>query len=174
MVKFFFILVMSVIAACAAHQDFVLIRQNNTSDKMVLDGYYYTVWNDGYYDAIFLYENGVVYHGFNNKFEIGMDSVDRKFLSTSFKSSNSYERNVRYIWGLYQTKGDSIMIERYVVPIFGERYQTYIQRGVIINNKQFVMTHVYFVKEGREKSIRDTFNFRPLPVKPDSTNNFIK
>lgn len=175
MVKFRFVIFLVILfGGCIGHQNLVLTRQNNLSQQIALNGYFYTVWNNKYYDPIFLYENGVVLHGFNEKYELGIDSLDRKLSSSSIIDNNDYEKEVRYIWGLYQIKGDSITIERYAVPIFGERYQTYVGKGVIINNQRFVLTHVRFIKDGREKAIRDTFNFRPLPVKPDSTNNFIQ
>jgi len=175
MVKYIFVIFLVILlGGCIGHQNLVLTRQNNLSQKIALNGYFFTVWNNKYYDPIFLYENGVVLHGFNEKYELNIDSLDRQFLSHSFLNNNGYREKVRYKWGLYQIKGDSIIIERYAVPIFGERHQTYVAKGVIINNQQFVLTHVRFIKDGREKAIRDTFNFRPLPIKPDSTNNFIQ
>lgn len=162
------------LGACAGHQNLILTQQNNVLEKIALDGYFYKVKQNGYYDAIFLYKNSIVLDGGNDNIKIGMDSVDRAFLDKSFVKNTNYRSKVRYIWGLYHIEGDSITIERYVVPIFAERYQTYIEKGQIINNKQFVMTNRRYIKNGKEDAIRDTFNFRPLPVKPDSTNNFIQ
>lgn len=39
--------------------------------------------------------------------------------------------------GIYSIKENYIIIERYKVPAFGESYQTYVDKGFILNEKQY-------------------------------------
>jgi len=173
MVKHLFIGIVFLAAACSVYRQApTLTLENNTSGKIQLDGYFYAKKDNGLYNSIVLYQNGVILEGGSSEISTGIHSVDSNFLAAN-NFNNSYDRKIPYIWGIYIIKGNNITLERYNVPAFGESYQTYVDQGHIRNKKQFIITSRKYIKTGKLEARRDTFNFRPLSTKPDSTNNFI-
>lgn len=174
MVKYLFIGSVFLAVACSVYRQApTLILKNNTSEKIKLSGYFYVKKDNNLYNSIVLYQNGIVLEGGSSEVSAGINSVDSNFLATN-NFNNSYDRKIPYIWGIYSINENYIIIERYKVPAFGESYQTYVDKGHIINERQFIITSRKYIKTGKLEARRDTFNFRPFSTKPDSTNNFIK
>lgn len=165
---YFSIIFFFVVSCSVRRQPPILQLEENVSGKFLLNGYYYTKLDSVFFDIIFFYQNGIVYQGGNPRIKHGFKNIDETF-------SKSYidDKMIGYIWGLYTVDGTKITIERYLTPIYAERYQTYVDKGLILNERQLIITSRKYIKTGKLEARQDTFNFRPLPTKPDSTNNFI-
>ncbi len=122
------------------------------------DGFYYSkkFWN------FFLYRNGVVlgedayFDSLNSiLFFWGKNGNNRKWLNNSAPG-----------WGVFSVENTHITIEQWVGGDAGQKYPTSIIQGRILNDTTLLL-------EG-EPFGRDTFFFHYTPIKPDSTNRFIK
>jgi hypothetical protein len=106
-----------------------------------------------------LYQNGVVlakatYCPYN------VDSALAQMLLPLYQQQN---KEVPYWWGVYKIEGDSLWIDTWMSGDMD--YPTYLYRGNVLNDTTL------FVANHSPKP--DTFCFRAMPVKPDSTNPFI-
>ncbi|WP_294186894.1 hypothetical protein [Sphingobacterium sp.] len=166
---YFYIFFFLIVSCSVRRQLPTLQLKENDSERLLLNGYYYTKLDSVFFDVIFLYKNGIVYQGGNPDIKDGFKNIDETF-------SQSYinDKKTGYIWGLYIVDGNHITIERYLTPIYAEKYQTYVDKGHVVNERKFIITSRKYIKTGKLEARRDTFNFRPLSIKPDSTNNFIK
>ena len=136
-------------------------KQENRSNKLKLDGYYYTRFlNSNANQVIFLYSNGVIYQVIDNSDYLSV-------IENSIKS-NAYAREDKgnpIEWGAYIIKGDSIYIDRWIVGGgTGDKPREY-GVGIILNDTTF--TNSGFSGSG-------LFRFRHFSIKPDSTNRFVK
>jgi hypothetical protein len=166
----FYCVIFILIVSCSVRRQLPTLQlEENSSERLLLNGYYYTKLDSVFFDVIFLYKNGIVYQGGNPRIIKGFKNID-----DTFSKSYVNDKKTGYIWGLYIVEGKNITIERYLTPIYAEKYQTYVDKAHIINERQFIITSRKYIKTGKLETRRDTFNFRPLSIKPDSTNNFIK
>lgn len=166
---YFFVFFFLIVSCSVRRQLPTLQLKENDSERLLLNGYYYTKLDSIFFDVILLYKNGIVYQGGNPRIKHGFKNIDE-----TFSKSNVDDKETGYIWGLYIVDGNNITIERYLTPIYAEKYQTYVDSGHIVNERQFIITSRKYIKTGKLIARRDTFNFRPLSTKRDSTNNFIK
>jgi hypothetical protein len=142
-------------------------------DELRIDGYYYEKsYKDDIYNVYFFYHNGVLLAvgGVENSLE-AMDSCIRRF----YYGRKDYDYSkVRYKWGVYTIKNDSIAFERWYPS---ERpHWAYVREGVILNDTTFHITNSYRVLNGEKTEIEamdETFHFRQFSPKPDSSNIFI-
>lgn len=110
--------------------------------------------------AIFcLYRNGVFLTNGTGS-HVGIDST---FAEMLLYSSKQYYQAVPYWWGVYKIEGDSLWIEKWTSGDMD--YPTYLYRGKVINDTTLFIDNY--------PTGPDTFRFRAMPVKPDSTNPFI-
>lgn len=166
----FYCVIFILIVSCSVRRQLPTLQlEENSSERLLLNGYYYTKLDSVFFDVIFLYKNGIVYQGGNPRIKEGFKNID-----DTFSKSYVNDKKTGYIWGLYIVDGNNITLERYLTPIYAEKYQTYVDKGHIIDERQFIITSRKYIKTGKLETRRDTFNFRPLSIKPDSTNNFIK
>lgn len=84
------------------------------------------------------------------------------------KNGQDYEflNNSAPGWGLYIVNYPNIYIERWTDGDAGAKYPVVTNKGRILNDTTMLLEGVPFG--------RDTFYFHYLPIKPDSTNRFIK
>lgn len=135
------------------------------------------VRTDGFYrntDAtgesnFFLYRSGVILNGMC--IDMGFktaDQVAERIKSIGIKHPNDCD-DVVFAWGLFKIDGSKITIESWMsgTSMSSEKYRTQIFNGEIINDTTICLDK--YISKGR-----DTFHFTQLPIKPDSTNNFIK
>lgn len=141
-------------------------KEYNFSGRIKLEGYYYkeigAQFNSD--DCYFLYRNGII-------MSIGVINTDsaRQILNDKFEDKL---RNIKYVWGLYQIKGDSISFEKWY-PSSGPPKVTFIRKGVILNDSTFVIRSL-MRSNGEDKSaVEEYYHFRKFSPKPDSTNKFI-
>lgn len=131
----------------------------NTSGILKIQGFYY---NTPEYLSFMFYSNGVVLGGF---FSDSPD-INKTIIHYTERSLYDYNYKIPYAWGLFEIKeGGRIKIEKWFSKEWADYGITKIP-GFILNDTTLLLDH---------PSIgRDTFYFHYLPVKPDSTNRFIK
>jgi hypothetical protein len=124
-----------------------------------MQGFYY---NKPDYWSFMLYANGV----FNGDF--GVSERNIYAASRQYTDSLYYKhgKDIPYCWGLFEIKNNNIInIEHWQSREWAEYGITKFS-GVIINDSTLLINHPVVGK--------DTFYFHYLPIKPDSTNRFIK
>lgn len=142
-----------------------LKREANKSKKLKLNGYYYIQGNDMTY-LYFLYENGTILNaaGFNKN---EWAEHERELID---KSKREKVISLKYNWGVYQIRGDSIQFERWHPS---ERpYRTALRKGVILNDTTFIITKV-FSSKGTEAPESDVYHYKRFSTKIDSITTFI-
>ena len=158
-----------------ADDELFIIRAENMSTHLTMNGYYYLQYplqSGGYrYDIYFFYSNGIILYG-----ESPSDSSLPQ-IQTEYKSGAYYQRvkNIKYYWGVYKVEGTNIKFERWYPS---ERpYRAYVREGKILNDTTFQITESYRMKEGQKTeaaSENETYYFKHFLPKPDSTNTFVK
>ena len=152
-----------VFCQCMIWEPLRIQRADNLSGKLRLDGYYYaTSMITGSKEVIFLYSNGVLYQLGDNQSDL---QVIENRLKQNFYKQQGAVQDTPTKWGGYVIKGDSIYIDRWVFGGgVGDKPRVY-GVGVILNNTSF--TNSSYENWG-------PFQFRQFPIKPDSTNRFVK
>jgi len=150
-----------VFCQCMTWEPLRIKRTDNLSGKLRLDGYYYAnSLNSGSKEVIFLYENGVLYQLQDNQDDLQI--IENRLKQKYYRLAQD---NPTY-WGGYVIKGDSIYIDRWVTGGgMGDKPREY-GTGPILNSTSF--TNSSFGKNW------GPFQFRQFPIKPDSTNRFVK
>ncbi len=168
----FALLLMASLCFCSCQMFFgkddnlTLKREDNKSKKLKLNGYYYIQRNDMVY-LYFLFENGSILNaaGFN---EDEWDKYEQKLIA---KSVNEKVISLKYNWGVYQIKSDSILYERWYPS---ERpYRTAIRKGVISNDSTFIITKVVSSK-GETSDENEVYHFKEFRHKMDSVTHYIE
>jgi hypothetical protein len=159
--NFSIMLCVLMLVSCYAAKKIQLAKTANNSNNLKLDGYYYCQ-NDGGSSVFILYRDGVY---FDPGFIMNVSSLSKldTEITTSYGSSF-------WNWGLYQLNGNNLIIERWL-PGSGGPYPTQINKGFIADNKTILISGLRGSKHENEI---DTFRFRYLFPKPDSTNTFIE
>ena len=134
------------------------------------DGYYYADLPTRQTVMIF-YNNGVV------MLPGGTDSTGAAALVQSFiDDKTSGYGKVRYGWGVFFVKGTELTFENWPPTFMGcsPLEQT---TGQIVNDTTFTLikqvTKNNKGKTERELTLNETYHFRPLTIKPDSTNEIV-
>lgn len=147
--------------ACTSWKPLHTHRENNDSGRLKLQGYYYrrfeTYDRGPAIDVLYLFQNGVLQ---NPGVIFGLDFKRNDALLLSGYATEAYFDNPDR-WGGYTIQGDSLVMERWAPGPDKERY---FRKGKILNDSTFTLAD----KDGTE-----TYHFRYLPSKPDSTNRFV-
>lgn len=145
--------------------------------KLRLDGYYYGLADSPYVGNagnIYLYENGVVYDNPNN-------ITDSEAINGNFTIDNSLlkPKQIQKQWGAFRINAnDTIEFERWLSNP-DKCFKVMRTWGHIINDTTFEL----YYKEVRDNKGINTearmtkkgeYHFRKHPIKPDSTNDFVK
>lgn len=167
--KIFTIIILCLLISCdmffGKDDKLTLQKQNNISDKLKLNGYYYCPYsNDEYLTTYFLNSNGILLYSGSFK----TDKLEEYQLKWSNNEFNF--KDVKYWWGVYQIKNDSIFYERWYPS--EKPYKVKLKRGIILNDTTFQITSVE--QNGNKKRINETFYFKKFISKPDSITKFIK
>lgn len=143
-------------------------------NELRIDGYYFGDVNRNtikpFANIYYFYFNGVFFTSDAsdlNEAEAGTIKVDVE---------NSFGKQIKGLWGVFKINGDVIEIERWRSRNNGCETTIY-EQGNIINDTTFIIMKREYRENGtisKIESPNSTFYFRPLPQKPDSTNNFIK
>lgn len=122
------------------------------------NGFYYN--RPDYWSFIF-YQNGVIGNG------LGVSEKKIETLISNYSDPNfTVSRyNVPYVWGLFKITDDSIYIEEWESREWAA-YGKHKFSGLVLNDSTLLLNHPVVGL--------DTFYFYYLPVKPDSTNKFLR
>jgi hypothetical protein len=158
--KFILMLITLLIVACSPPKLGIQQHDVNTRGGIKTQGFYY---NMPEYLSFMFYTNGVIFGGFFSSTR-NIDTLTRIYSDTLLNNQKNYL--IPDEWGLFEIKEDrKIKIEKWYTKGWGDYGITKIP-GYILNDTTLLLDH---------PSIgRDTFYFHYLPVKPDSTNRFIK
>ncbi|GAB5466632.1 MAG: hypothetical protein Kapaf2KO_20680 [Candidatus Kapaibacteriales bacterium] len=145
-------------------------RDYNGSEPRV-DGYYYKDYPNTrrFY---FLWRNGVLYETLLTLSEV--ENIELEFRTGERdKSIQSRKRG----WGLFNINNNSILTEKWGSSPrnFSTFHYTSLIDGIILNDTTFVLRERFGSKNKNDISDNefiDTFRFRQLTPKPDSTNNY--
>ena len=132
-----------------------------------LDGFYHQT-NSEYGRRIYvLYRNGAV--------RVSGAEAGRTLdeIAASLSASASRVAHIRYNWGLFEVKGDTMVIEVWrpgsdVVHTPAFRYT-----GPVLSDTTFMTTQSEPVGGGDVRFYDSSFQFFPMEAKPDSTNDFL-
>ena len=136
-----------------------------------LDGYYYTIFQSDKKsaDIYFFYKNGTILYGMSKHFS-KLSEYEKEFMNGNYYRE---EHSWKYLWGRYYIDSNNIFFEKWE-PSQGS-LPILIREGKILNDTTFIINKHYRIKNGKKKPIwevNDTYYFRKLSPKPDSTNAF--
>ena len=148
---------------CMTWEPLRIKKEDNLTGKLRLDGYYYIFSPDfNVNEVIFLYSNGVIYQ-LNDSWS-DLNIIEGR-LAQNFYIQNGANQDNPAHWGSYTIKRDSIYTDRWTSGGgTGDKPREY-GVGRILNDTTF--TNSAFGGRG-------PFRFRHFPIKPDSTNRFVK
>ena len=137
-----------------------LAKQDVKGNPFKMQGFYYS--KTDYMNYVF-YENGVVLGGFTEPLkDRNIDAISKNLMD---KELIKLYQAVPYAWGLFQLDGQRLKINTWLSFELGA-YLVSKKVGSIVNDSTLLIV---------QPNIGiDTFHFHFLPVKPDSTNKFIK
>jgi hypothetical protein len=160
--KIVFGIVLSFLVGCKA-LPLQTTRIDNNSNALKIQGYYYAkvqeIRDVKYYQAIVLYKNGVM--------KILGVLLGNDFSSHDKRVTNGYAPQETfkeaYNWGEYVINGKNLTTEG---------WNSGPDRPIILDKTGIILNDSTFTQGCCE--IRDTYHFRPLAIKPDSVNTWIK
>ena len=177
--KTMYILLIAILTSCSTckkmnickDEKLTLNRIEFIGTQLRIDGFYYgnpdTAWNNIIrFETFVLYRNGILY-------QTGSEEFDKleSYIESLAKTSG---QNTKYVWGVFSIENSTVKIEHWLPAQCG--YPVILRSGEILNDTTFVLRKIVR-KDSQgttEKDINQTFYFRHLSTKPDSTNNFIK
>ncbi len=144
-----------------------LERVENTSNSLSLSGYYFHKDPIGTVTVFFLYSDGtLMYPG-----SFGDDDFEN-FEKELRRSRIAEVKQSKIFWGVYQIRGDSILIDRWH-PSNGH-YYVFREKGRIHNDTSFVLTETVRLRGEERIAYSEVFRLKKFSPKPDSTNRWIK
>lgn len=171
----YLILLLSLSSCEIELEDMYLTRQNYESDILRIDGYYYSIEPDSNSVALcyFFYKNGISYY-YSEKYYNSLSKLEE--IIRSFNSSKIHQKYA-FGWGVFNIIDSTILIEEYVQSALNKKL-TAIFSGEILNDTTFTLNERYKLDENGKKydvyEFDATYHFRQYPIKPDSTNKYIK
>jgi hypothetical protein len=169
---------LSLLASCSllvGPDDTLSIPRAPYNGSLRTDGYWWHEYGvtTRYLYTYTLYQNGVIH---STTFPLN----EREAREGQWRTEE-YRRAVedaKYLWGAFEVVGDTIRLERWYPPSGGGApFHAYVESGVVLDDTTFVITEVYRMDDGEKtaaRARRDTFRFRQLAGKPDSTNRFVR
>lgn len=169
-------LIMSLFSCCgkfsvSKSDSLTMIKRPFNGNQLRIDGYYYQLYNNQYFDAMIFYQDGTIITPGGVKESI--EDMDN-YITNSFLKKEDY-KNVMYWWGVFIIDNNNISFEMWYPS--EAPYKAFISEGKIINSTTFLITKRYRLVNGMQtniKEINDEYHFKQFSPKPDSTNNFIK
>lgn len=147
--------------------DLTLPKQDYTGNQLRVDGYYYSITSNNNYQIFFYYRNGCV-------LEAGVVEADNLAASEqSYMNGTFYNavKNYKHDWGRFTIEGAMIKDELWK-PNTGP-LEAYTSEGQILNDTTFKMTKSWrSCKPKKVREFEETYHFKQLSPKPDSTNTF--
>ncbi len=150
--------------------ELTLERKSYAVGSININGYYIEdkPISEKYIEEIFLFENGITL-GFSddNSEATRSGSIDVPKTNRSLKSKAA--------WGVFRVNDSLIELEHWT-PSASGCFKTQYERCNVLNDTTLVVTQIEYREAGkivRSENVKKVFNFKPLLIKPDSTNNFI-
>jgi hypothetical protein len=149
-----------------------IVRTDNNSDKLRLNGYYYgdiSGINAEYPNIYLLYQNGI----FANANSFGLSDAET---GNVLLNSPLLMCKHKGDWGVYKIDGDNIEIEDWVSRSCGG-VGIFYEKGIILNDTTFKITYWRRSVGGdieKEEDVDAVFRFQHYSPKPDSIISFIK
>lgn len=136
--------------------------------QILTDGYFYGETSDNKYaDLFWLYRNGVL-------LSPGATEMDRAISGNLNEYPDSFLKNNKWPWGLYNIDGNIISIERWYPGRCG--VETIYEEAEILNNESFRLYLREYKKDGKVVKSEDIdyiFKLFHQNNKPDSLNSFL-
>jgi hypothetical protein len=154
---YFILFILMIVLGCKLPK--LSIRKQNINRSVIkTNGFYY---NKPEFWSFMLYNNGIFRGDFGVEDKV-IYSVIRSFTDSAYYKNDN---NMAYAWGLFEINNDTINIEHWESREWAV-YGITKYSGIILNDSTLLLDHPVVG--------RDTFYFHYLPIKPDSTNKFIK
>lgn len=140
-----------------------------TDNSLRFDGYYYEMnaVSNSFSETYFLYRDGTILSF--------CGTPDNKppftFIEDLILSGEFSYKNSKSLWGVFQIKDTSIIINRWFPGNGGLRAA--LLQGVILNDSTFKIISTTETTTGTVHHNNDLFHFHAFSPKPDSTNVFI-
>lgn len=143
-------------------------------NQLRINGYYFGDVNRNsskpFANIYYLYNNGI----FFTSDASDLDEAEAGTINVDIE--NSFGKQIKGLWGVFQINDNVIEIERWRSRTNGCETTIY-ERGDILNDTTFIITKREYREKGtasKTETPNSTFYFRPLDAKPDSTNSFIR
>lgn len=164
--RYLFVLILVIsLGHCKVAEPLTLQKRDYRLNNLKTQGYFIKCDNEYCY-PFYLFKNGVY-------LSCGaVRSKDKRLIDstiTDFKFIESL-KNIQYGWGVFKVSANNISIEEWL-PGNGGPYPTQLYNGTILNDSTIFIAGLRGTKY---QDKLDTFRFRYLEMKPDSTNAFIR
>ena len=174
MVKVILLISISLLAfSCSRHiDDLILGRSEFSSEKMMLNGYYFSdIDNNGNIAVAIFYRNGVLFHlFFGPASAFTLAKIENEFLFSK-EFMHELVKNEPY-QGVFRLDNANLEFEYWDFGYKG--ITTYTNKGQIINDSTFIIKEVINNGTQEVSAANLTYHFKPLHPKPDSSTIFIK
>ena len=148
-----------------------LPRRDYYGTELKVNGCYYILYENTMTWVYFLFNNGtILYWGceysIDDTIEFNKDLMDKNYIS--------YLQEDKVSWGIYIIENDSIKFERWYPR--EPPSPAYVRSGIILNDTTFLITEGYRLVRGEKTEYRikdETYHFKKISPKPDSTNRFV-
>lgn len=152
--------------------DLCSTRKNNATSALKLQGVYYRTYyaSDGSlnYEVFCLYRNGVL-RSLGGYTEQEWNNLPDDIISNASYLSKSTSK---IYWGIYTLDGTTIQYEKWYPS--NDYLHVYKTEGVILNDTTFTTNNFSRCDGSENYSQPNTYHYKSLIVKPDSTNNYIQ
>jgi len=166
MVRYFYLFVVVLILGSSCADKFSLLREDNNSASLRLDGIYLSEDSLQIVDMYFFYENGIVL----SRGSIQKDKLESKIHNLAISQDEKY-KSMKFLWGVYHIEDDRIKFERWYPS--DTPYEAYIKEGKILNDTTFQIDKSYRTNGKVRRNINEKYQFRKTSSKPDSLNRWI-
>lgn len=148
--------------------NFTFSRQENTSDTLRLNGYYFgdiSETNPDNPNIYVLNQNGIFLN--RNSFSLN----DAQSGNVELEVSSQQVQNKGF-WGVYKISGRQIEIQSWI-PMSNGCVSVLTEKGIITSDTTFKITSWQSSRNNEVKNINAKFSFAPFSPKPDSIVSFI-
>ena len=145
-------------------------RQNYNGNELKTNGYYFLENGSKITNSYVFYRNGVLLNsGGSGDSPDGNAFLENNFINSAYITA---EKDRQTAWGLFTVNNNNIRLEHWLA---GEGpLKAYIKSGTIINDSTFKITKVERQDGTETIAVNETYSFKKITAKPDSSNRFVK
>ncbi len=168
---FIFILFLN---SCGNNYDSIeLEKEDYYGNELMMSGYFID-GQDGEHRGllttyIFYRDGTAIYGGSYPKDEYSIQDIEDNFKSDSFEDGI---KKSRLGWGIFNINDNSLEFELWTAG--NGKKKTVVRTAKILDQYTFVVTKFYNNYSGGTSVAKDTFYFKELVPKPDSTNTYLE